>query len=195
MTPALGRSKRRRALAAVTASARRCASARTTRWPSGSHAVIAAALVVERGVGPLVGLLHHSGGEHALQAAIERAGAELQGVIGLARHVLHDAVPVTLLAGQRQQDVEDRRGERKQILRDGGLLINTSVTDILELNGNFCQEGSTWTGLSRFGGNGCLPCRGQTGDRQRISGKRRRKFMSVPSLRHPCMMAGCHTDC
>ena len=30
-----------------------------------------------------------------------------------------------------------------------------------------------------------VSCRGQTGDRQRISGKGRRKFMSVPSLRHP----------
>jgi hypothetical protein len=30
-----------------------------------------------------------------------------------------------------------------------------------------------------------VSCRGQTGDRQRISGKRRRKVMSVPSLRLP----------
>ena len=127
------------ALAAVTAPARRCASARTTALAQGGHAVVAAALVVEGGVGPLVGFLHHPGGEHAFQAAVQCAGAELQRVVGLARDVLHDAVPVTFLVGQREQDVEHRRRKGEQFLRRLSFVINTSVTDILGLTTASCQ--------------------------------------------------------
>src|ERR1019366_4119391 len=37
------------------------------------HAVITAALIVERGIGPHVGLFHGPGGEHAFKAEIGRA--------------------------------------------------------------------------------------------------------------------------
>ncbi len=48
-----------------------------------------------------------------LQATVEGAGAELQRVVGLARDVLHDAIPVTLLFGEREKYVENGRRERK----------------------------------------------------------------------------------
>ena len=82
----------------------------------GGHAVVAPAFVIERGVGAFVGFLHQSRREHALQAAIERAGTELQCIVGLPRDVLHDAVAVPFLVGEGQQDMEDRRGKRKQFV-------------------------------------------------------------------------------
>src|SRR5205814_3372930 len=44
--------------------------------------------------------------EHAMQRAIERSGLELQLAVGEAGHFLQQAVPVTLLGGEREEDVE-----------------------------------------------------------------------------------------
>src|SRR5262249_23339481 len=63
--------------------------------------------------GAFVRLLHQSGSEHALEASVECAGAELERVIGLRGYVLHDAVPVTLLVGEGEEDVKHRRRERE----------------------------------------------------------------------------------
>jgi hypothetical protein len=42
-------------------------------------------------------------------------------VVRLAGDVLHDAVPVTLLVGESDQDMEDGRRKREQIFKSWGL--------------------------------------------------------------------------
>lgn len=95
------------------------------------HAIVAAPFVIERRVWALFGFLHQTGSQHAFQAAVEGARPQLQGAIGLLGHILHDAVSMPLFTGQRDQNVEDRGGERKHALRIGRF-AHTSVTDIVE---------------------------------------------------------------
>ena len=46
-----------------------------------------------------------------LECAVQRAGTEPYFSLGLFKHVFEDAVAVTLALGEREQDVEDRRGQ------------------------------------------------------------------------------------
>ena len=90
---------------------RRCTSAAHTRSPGGGDPVVAAALVVERGVGTLVALLDQAVGEHALDRAVERARAHAHGAVGELLDPLHERVAVLLTVAERQQQVEHRRGQ------------------------------------------------------------------------------------
>src|SRR5918999_496437 len=76
------------------------------------YPVVAAALVVELGVGALVGLLYQPLGEHALDRTVERPRPETHLAPGPILDLLHDPVPVPLLIRQRQQDVQHRRRQR-----------------------------------------------------------------------------------
>src|SRR5215469_17767367 len=51
--------------------------------------------------------------DHFLQIVVERAGSNPIFSTRLARNFLHDAVAVEILAGERKQDMQRRRGQRK----------------------------------------------------------------------------------
>jgi len=51
--------------------------------------------------------------QELVEIVVERARAELILPFGLPCHLLHDAVAVTVLACQGEQDVQGRRGERQ----------------------------------------------------------------------------------
>ena len=80
-------------------------------------AVVAAPLVVERGRRPLAALVDQALFQHALDGAIERAGAQLQLAVCPRGDVLHDRVTMLFLAGQRHEDMKRRRRQREERVR------------------------------------------------------------------------------
>jgi hypothetical protein len=88
------------------------------------------ALVVQIRNRPLVRLLDQAGAEHPLDGAVQRARSHRRGSAGDAFDLLHDAVAVPILIGERQQDVGDRGGQRQKVSGIRGLVRHTSVTDI-----------------------------------------------------------------
>ena len=77
----------------------------------GRDPVVATTLVVELRVGTLGGLLDEAVGEHALDRAVEGPGAHADGAVGELFDAAHDGVAVLFAVTEREQDVEDRRGE------------------------------------------------------------------------------------
>ena len=75
--------------------------------------VIAPPLVVEAEVRALRRLLDHVVIEKPLDDAVERAGAQLNFVVGAARDFLADDVAMFFAIGERQQHVKHRRGQRQ----------------------------------------------------------------------------------
>lgn len=69
-------------------------------------AVIAAALIIVIGIGPLAELLNEAGFEQAFDGAIELAWAELNFAGGALGDFLHDGVAVAFAFGKRDEDVE-----------------------------------------------------------------------------------------
>ena len=100
--------------ASVISAAMRWVSPRSTLRPSPVLAVVAPAFVVERRVGSVIALLDQAGCQHALDRAVERSRAHLHLTLRHQLHLLHDGVAVFLIIGQRQQDVEDRRGQGEE---------------------------------------------------------------------------------
>ena len=80
-----------------------------------------APFVIEGRVRAHVGLFDQGCREHALQAAIERSGAEIQTAVGLHRHILTNGVAMTLTIGKREQDMKDRWCQARGAL--GGFLL------------------------------------------------------------------------
>ena len=78
------------------------------------EAVVAAALVVELGVGALGDLLEQALVDHALDRAVERARAHRHRAAEKVLDVAHDGVAVLLAAGQRHDDVHRGRRQRQE---------------------------------------------------------------------------------
>ena len=95
----------------------RRASARATAAPNGGDAVIAAALVVQFRRGALLGFDEQSLFEHALDGAVQRAGAQLELAVRARGHILNDGVAVPVLLGHGQQNVESRGRKRQERIR------------------------------------------------------------------------------
>ena len=81
------------------------------------QAVVAPALVVERGVRPLVAFDNQPVLLEALDQAVERSGAQGDLAFGPPLDFLDDRVAMLLAVGQREQDLEHRRGEREERVR------------------------------------------------------------------------------
>ena len=62
-------------------------------------------------------LANHALGEQALDDAVERASAQHDRAGGPLLDLLEDRVAMLLAVGQRQQHVEERRGQRQQLGR------------------------------------------------------------------------------
>jgi hypothetical protein len=77
----------------------------------GRDAIVAAAFVVEFGEGALARFDEEALFEHALDGAIKGAGAEFERAFGAGGDVLDDGVPVTVLIGDGEQDVEGGVGQ------------------------------------------------------------------------------------
>ena len=82
------------------------------------QAVVAAALVVERGIGARAALHDQPVLRQPPDDRVERARAELHLAVGAARHLLDDGVAVLLAVGQGHQHLEHRRREGEM---DGGI--------------------------------------------------------------------------
>jgi hypothetical protein len=52
--------------------------------------------------------------QHALQGAVERAGAQLEVIVRAGRDLLNDGVPVAITRRQGDQDMKRRRRQREQ---------------------------------------------------------------------------------
>ena len=67
--------------------------------------------------------------QHPLDRSVQRARPHARGALGEALDLLHDGVAVSILIGERQQDVRDRRGQGQEVsrTRSSG---HISVTDI-----------------------------------------------------------------
>ena len=74
---------------------------RTRREP-----VVPAALVVERGIGALLGLLDQAVGEQPLDRAVERAGAQLDRAVAEGVDVADQRVAVALTPPEGEEDVQ-----------------------------------------------------------------------------------------
>src|SRR5206468_10115292 len=74
--------------------------------------VIFPALVVEIARGAPARLGEPSRREHAMKRTVQRAGLELGLAAAQARGLLHDAVTVALVAGEREKHLEFDRTER-----------------------------------------------------------------------------------
>src|SRR5579859_7340201 len=79
--------------------------------------VIAAAFVVQIGIGPYARFLDQPIAEHALDRAVERARSHASLALGSRGNLLHNAVAMALTVDEGQQDVEDRRSQGKEGFR------------------------------------------------------------------------------
>src|SRR5437868_11903407 len=79
---------------------------------AGRDPVVAPPRIVATGALPLVELLDQPVVEHALEGAVERAGAEAQRAVGARGDVPHDRVAVAVAVGERDEDVENGGGQR-----------------------------------------------------------------------------------
>jgi hypothetical protein len=86
-------------------------------------------------------LLHHPLIHQALQIVIERARPQLVSAVGLARDLLHNAVPVQVLSGQSQQNKQGRGRKREKI-------FHSSVSVISESE---CYVNPYFDGIGRLG--------------------------------------------
>lgn len=73
------------------------------------EAVVAAALVIQRWVGPFIGLLEQALVDHALDGPVEGAGAHRDRPAGEIVDVAHDGVAVLLATSEGHDDVHGRR--------------------------------------------------------------------------------------
>ncbi|HVM42410.1 MAG TPA: uracil-DNA glycosylase, partial [Gemmatimonadales bacterium] len=87
------------------------------RGPERRDAVVPSALVVVLRGRPFARLDDQAVLEHALDRAVERARAQANRPARALGDVLDDRVAVAVLAGEREQDVEDGRLEREEGLR------------------------------------------------------------------------------
>ena len=71
--------------------------------------VVAAPLVIVFRRGPFVGLDDQPVLEHALNRSIQRARAQPDRAVGASGDILNDRVAMTILVGQRDQDMKGRR--------------------------------------------------------------------------------------
>src|SRR5919112_121129 len=85
--------------------------------------IVAAAFVVEAGLGAFLCLHHPSPLLHLLERTVERAWGQTPASIGAAPDLLHDGVAVQLLVAQSHHDVKHRRSEGQVALRSFGCLI------------------------------------------------------------------------
>ena len=83
----------------------------------GREPVVAAALVVERGIGALLGLLDQAVGEQPLDRAVERAGAELDRAVAEGVDVADERVAVALAPPEGEEDVQRGGLEGSRALR------------------------------------------------------------------------------
>src|SRR6185503_2214997 len=93
---------------------------------------------VEVGVRTLVAFLYEAARDHALDRAVERAGAELDIACGAGGDLALDGVPVALLIGEGEEDLELGHGQRQHRLRIGWAFhgqaisrLNISSIDII----------------------------------------------------------------
>jgi len=82
----------------------RCSALAETREP-----VVAPPLVGAQRVRTFRQLFNQTLLEHTADGAVQRPGAQLDFAFGPGCDILHDGVAVTVAAGERDQDVEDRR--------------------------------------------------------------------------------------
>ena len=71
--------------------------------------IVAAPLVIQFGIGTLVGFFHQTRRKHSFQTSVECSGAKLQGAFGMRGDFLHDAVAVQFAIAQCQQNVKHWR--------------------------------------------------------------------------------------
>jgi hypothetical protein len=83
----------------------------------GGEPVVSPAIVVGFVVERDGELLDQAVHEHLLNRAVERAGPEAHVARGHAIDILHDPVAVRFAAGEHEQDVKDRRRQRRRGLR------------------------------------------------------------------------------
>src|SRR5438067_4195485 len=102
---------------------------------AGRDPVVAPPRIVATGALPLVELLDQPVVEHALEGAVERAGAEAQRAVGARGDLLHDRVAVAVAVGERDEDVENGGGQRHPRATISRSDISTTVTVGRPLNG------------------------------------------------------------
>jgi len=76
--------------------------------------VVAAPLIIQRGIGPLVGLLDQALVEHPLDRAVERARSHPNRPTTQLGDIAHDRVAMLLAIRERHDDVHHRRRQRQE---------------------------------------------------------------------------------
>src|SRR5690242_12043070 len=109
-----------------------------------------------RGIWPLARLCDQPIGQHALERAIERAGAHLHLILAVLFDLLHDLVAVLLAGGEREQDVEHRRGERDQRLSCLHAPIICPLRTYVKGEDSYQIAVSCWRIAQRWAGETCL---------------------------------------
>jgi hypothetical protein len=76
--------------------------------------VVAAPLIIESRIGPLVGLLDQALVEHPLDRAVERARSHSNRPTTQFGDIAHDRVAMLLAVGERHDDVHHRHRQRQE---------------------------------------------------------------------------------
>jgi len=91
------------------------------------QSIVAASLVAEIGRRSLVGLGDETIVGEALDDAVQIAGVEGDQAIGSCGDLLHEAVAVALRLGERKEELEVDRLERKEIARVAGHIVQLTI--------------------------------------------------------------------
>jgi len=92
--------------------------------------IAALGAIFQSRISALSGLFHQAGGKQAFESAIESARPQPEGAIGDGSNLLHNAIAMTLIACQRQQNMKHGRGKRQRRLRFWSQVHFISIMDV-----------------------------------------------------------------